>query len=242
MGRALALLRFYLRGHGAADFPVAALLLPAALSGTFALLLRADVTPFAFSVCALSLTLAMVTIPLLGELGYLLRADSSSDWVEAQPITPREVRTARALHLVCALVVLTLGSLLPAALFAPSAMGFAARAGLVLSGLGLATVLTSLLLLAQAILGGRAESLFIPAANAPRVRRHRRNRARLAERATHRPARRDRTRQCTRVVLTGLVCGAPRTVRGGERSWMRGSPLDSRPRRSCWFSSCRARR
>jgi hypothetical protein len=161
MGRALALLRFYLGGHGASQLPVAAVLLPAALSGTLALLIRSDLTPFAFAVCAFSLMVALVAIPLLGELGYLLRADASAEWVEALPLAPRDVRTARALHLVVALGLLALGSLAPAALFAPSELGVLGRIGLVLGGLGLATVLTALLLSAQALLGGRAEPVFI---------------------------------------------------------------------------------
>ena len=103
MSRTLATLRFFLASHGKADLPFAALLIPISLSGVLALIIRDHVTPFAFSLCALTLSAALVAIPLLGELGYLLRADPSSEWIEAQPIKPRELRAARTLHLLITL-------------------------------------------------------------------------------------------------------------------------------------------
>jgi len=131
------------------------------LSGAFALLLRDSVTPFAFTLCTLSLSGALVAIPLLGELGYLLRADPSSEWIGAQPATARELRSARALHLLITLAVLTILPLLPVAALAPPAMGLVERLLLLGSGLSLSATLGALLLLIQALLGGRAEAIFV---------------------------------------------------------------------------------
>ncbi len=161
MSRTLSILRFFLSAHGSADLPIAALLIPISLSGAFALLLSSEVTPFAFALCTLSLSAALVAIPLLGELGYLLRADPSSEWIEAQPATARELRAARALHLLITLSVLTILPLLPVALFAPDAMSLLERAYLLLGGLSLSATLAAILLLIQALLGGRAESIFV---------------------------------------------------------------------------------
>ncbi|MFT5287397.1 MAG: hypothetical protein ACI8TQ_003582 [Planctomycetota bacterium] len=161
MSRTLATLRFFLASHGKVDLPFAALLIPISLSGVLALIIRDQVTPFAFSVCALSLSAALVAIPLLGELGYLLRADPSSEWIEAQPIKPRELRAARTLHLLITLFGLTALPLIPVALLTPTAMGAFASIQLIMGALCLSATLAAILLLIQALLGGRAESVFV---------------------------------------------------------------------------------
>ncbi len=161
MRRSLVLLRSYLAGREASDSYLAALLLPAVSSSAFALLVRDELTSFAYALVFLTLATPFVAIPLLGELGYLLRRDTSFEWVGALPLTEREIRAARALHLVAALCVLVSGPLLPAALLAPADMGIVQRLVLVVSGFGLALVLAALLLLLQGLLAGRAESLFV---------------------------------------------------------------------------------
>ena len=161
MSRTLTLLRFFLSSHSKADLPIAALLIPISLSGAFALLLRDGVTPFAYSVSTLSLSAALVAIPLLGELAYLLRADASSEWIEAQPAAAHEIRAARALHLLVTLSILTILPLLPVALFAPSEMTILDRVLFLGAGLSLSATLAAVLLLIQALLSGRAESIFV---------------------------------------------------------------------------------
>ena len=161
MARTLKALRFFLSSHGQAELPFAALLIPISLSAVLALILRDQVTPFAFTLCTLSLSAALVAIPLLGDLGYLLRADPSAEWIEAQPIKPHELRAARTLHLLITLFALTALPLIPVALLTPAAMGIADSLQLILSGLYLSTTLAALLLLIQALLGGRAESIFV---------------------------------------------------------------------------------
>lgn len=160
MRRTLILARTFLAGRASADAPVAALLLPAALSAVFAGLVRTEVSGFAYALACLTLTALFVAIPLLGELSGLLRRDPCAEWVGALPVSDRELAAARALELVVALAALAAAPLLPAALLAPD-FSLAARAGLAVSGLGVALLLAALLLVAQALLAGRAEGLFV---------------------------------------------------------------------------------
>ncbi len=158
--RILALLRARLSSaqQGAA-IPVAALLMQATVAGVLCGLVADLLPPYAFGLFALAVSAALVALPLLGELGYLLRADEAGDWVEALPARPFELKAARTLHLLIALAVLSLGSLLPAALLPGAPLGLAARLALPALGLLQALVLASGLLALQAALGGRAQGL-----------------------------------------------------------------------------------
>ena len=160
--RVLVLLRARLASKGpGGGLPVAAWLSQALLAGVVCGLVRDSVPPFAYALVALSVCGALVAIPLLGELGYLLRADPASAWVTALPVTALELKLARTLHVLVALAVLALGSLVPAAVLAPGEFGLFGRLGLFLDGLGMVFALASVLLLAQSVLGGRAESLLV---------------------------------------------------------------------------------
>ena len=65
---------------------------------------------------ALSISGALVALPLLGDLAPLLVADETGDWIRAQPIKPFELHLARTAHVAISLCVLALGALVPAAL------------------------------------------------------------------------------------------------------------------------------
>jgi hypothetical protein len=160
--RILILLRSRLAAYaGPERAPIAALLLPALASAVMCGLVRSDLPPFAYGLVALTLSGALVAIPLLGELARLLVADEAGEWVRTLPVTERELRVARTLHLVLALFTLALGSLLPAAVLAPSGTGLGGRALLVAGGLEQALALAALLLLIQAVLRGRAQPLLV---------------------------------------------------------------------------------
>jgi hypothetical protein len=124
-------------------------------------LVRQELPPFAYALFALSISAALIALPLLGEFGALLRADPAREWVETLPVTKFELRAARTLLLFSLMAVLALAALLPAALLAPTEMGALARAGLVAAGLGQALFLAALLLAAQSALGERAEALLV---------------------------------------------------------------------------------
>lgn len=156
------LLRARLASKGAdAVFPVTTLLTHGLVASVLCGLVRGGLPAYAYALVALSLTGALIAIPLLGELGYLLRADAAAAWVSTLPVRPLELRLARTAHLLVGLGVLALATLLPAAVLAPSGFDLVARAGLVFSGLGLALLASAFLLCVQSVLGGRAESILL---------------------------------------------------------------------------------
>lgn len=162
LGRVAALLRARLSGRGDHSvLPVGALMVEVAFGAALADIGREVLPPYAYALFLLALGAALVAIPLLGELGYLLRHDPAAEWVEALPVTPADLRAARTLHLFLALAILSLGALVPAALLAPAQMDLAARLALVAAGLGQALVVAAVLLGLQALLGGRAESVLV---------------------------------------------------------------------------------
>lgn len=158
--RVLALLRARLGAHsGPGGAPVAALLVPTAISALMCGLLRSELPPFAYGIFAFTIAAGMVAIPLLGELGYLLRSDEAADWVSALPAHPRELTAARVLHLLLLLMVLGSATLVPAAVLLPGGVG--AKLVLFASGSCMVLCLAATLLLVQRILGGRAEALLV---------------------------------------------------------------------------------
>jgi hypothetical protein len=160
--RILLLLRARLSGAGAdAGVPWATILSHALIAAALCGLVAEGLPPFAYGVFALSLSAALIAIPLLGDLAPLLEADEAADWLASLPARPVERRIARSLHALLTLWVLALGSLLPAAALAPSAADLAPRLALPALGLGLAALLAAALLLARAVLGGRAETLLV---------------------------------------------------------------------------------
>jgi hypothetical protein len=159
MHRVLALLRARWKAEAAGGAPIAPLLTHAALSALLCGLVRDELDTWGYALCALSFSAALAAIPLLGELGAVLRRDPAEAWVEAQPITRRDVAWARAIHVLALLFALAAASLLPAALMLHG--GLATRAALFGIGFAQVTCLAAVLLFAQAWLGGRAESLLV---------------------------------------------------------------------------------
>jgi hypothetical protein len=143
-----------------AGLPIAALLMQAFVAATLCGLVRGALPPFAYALFALCVHAALVAIPLLGELGDLLVRDEADDWVRALPVTAADVKLARLAHLFLALVVLSLGSLVPAAALGVG-LGALERLWIVVGGLGQALVLAAMLLLLLVTLGRRAQALLV---------------------------------------------------------------------------------
>ncbi|MBL8860993.1 MAG: hypothetical protein JNK02_03195 [Planctomycetes bacterium] len=157
--RILALARAGFAHHLAGGaFPVAPLVVHGSVGAVGALLVRDDLGPFAYALVTLSVTAALVALPLLGDLAPLLRADPADEWLAAQPTTGRELRLARSLVAIAVVAGLAAASLLPAALFAPEGWSLADRIALFAAGVGLALTVAAGLLALLATLGGRAES------------------------------------------------------------------------------------
>jgi len=141
--------------------PVAPLVVHGAVGALAALLVRDSLGPFSFALALLSLTAALVALPLLGDLAPLLRADPAEEWIATQPVTRREIRLARSLVAIAVVAGLAASSLLPAAIFAPHDWSLLDRAVFVGAGLGLALTLAAGLLATLSVLGGRAESALV---------------------------------------------------------------------------------
>ena len=160
--RVLVLLRARLSAQRAeARLPVAALFVHAALTAVLCLLVRDVTPPFAYGVVALSVSAALVSLPLLGELAGLLAVDEAGDWARALPARPHELHLARVLHLLTLLAVLSAGSLLPAAALAPAELGLAGRLALIAAGLAQALSIAAALLVLRSLIGGRAQPLLV---------------------------------------------------------------------------------
>ena len=161
VGRIRALLAARLSAAGPGGTPIAAVFLLAVVVGALCAMVSDHLPPFAYGVLSISLACALVAIPLLGELGHLLRADEAGEWSGALPLRPHELEIARTLHLLIVLGMLTAGALLPAVLFAPEETDWVARLAIPLLGTGLAGCFAATLLALQALFGGRAEALLI---------------------------------------------------------------------------------
>lgn len=161
LGRIRILLRARLASGAGSSSPVAALLAQALIASFFCALVNDALGPFAYGLFSLTLTCALVAIPLIGELGWILRRDPAEEWVGALPALAFERRVARTLHLALVLWVLALGSLVPAAIFVPDTTHVLPRLMLPVLGLGLVTLLAALLLLVQNLLGERAEGILV---------------------------------------------------------------------------------
>ena len=159
--RVLALLRAYLSSGPRGGLPVATWFGHAVLATFFCALVEDLLPPFAYGVFALTLTCALLAIPLLGELGWLLRRDPAEDWAGTLPVRPIERRLARTLHLLCLLGALALASLLPATVLLPEATTLAARLLFPFLGLGLALFVAAVLLTLQGLFAERFEGLLV---------------------------------------------------------------------------------
>ena len=160
--RVLALLRARLSGSDrGTSLPIAPLLMHGMVAAVLCGLVRSEIPPFAYGVAALTLTGSLVAIPLLGELAHVLRADDASEWVEALPVTRRDLALARTLHLLITLAWLSSGSLLPAVVLLPPWSNVAGRLFLLAGGLTLVLAIGAALLVVQSALRGRAQALLV---------------------------------------------------------------------------------
>jgi hypothetical protein len=146
-------------GRGA--WPVAPLIMHGSIAAVLCGLARGELQPFGYALFALSVSMALIAIPLLGEFGVLLRSDPVADWIEAQPIRRVELRLGRTLVAMLLLAALVLSAMLPAALLAPSEMEWSVRLGLIAVGAIQAVVLLAAILCLQSVLGQRAEGLLV---------------------------------------------------------------------------------
>lgn len=142
-------------------WPVAPLVVHGSIAAVFALLVRDELPPYGYAVFMLSIAMALVALPLLGDFASLLRADASREWIEAQPIRAFELRLARTLLALLLIGALAASALLPIALFAPSGVGVGARIMLFAAGTAQALTVAALLLGLQSVLGRRAEALLV---------------------------------------------------------------------------------
>lgn len=142
-------------------WPVGPLVLHGSLAALLCGLVRDALPPYAYALLALALAGATLALPLLGEFGWLLRADPAAEWIEAQPVRRSELRVARIGVVLTLVAALSLGTLVPAALVAPDAMGLVARLALVAAGLAQALVVVAVLLGVQSLFGARVEALLV---------------------------------------------------------------------------------
>jgi hypothetical protein len=131
------------------------------IAAALALLVRDVLPPYAYAVVMLSLALGLLALPLLGDFGFLLRADSAREWVEALPVRASELRIARTLLLLLLVMALAASALVPIALFAPHDVGVIGRFELFCAGVGQAMFVAAALLGLQSLLGSRAEAVLV---------------------------------------------------------------------------------
>lgn len=143
------------------QWPAGPLLIHGSLAALLCGLVRDALPPFGYASLALALSAATLALPLLGELGWILRADASAEWIESQPVKRAELRVARILLIATMLAVLTTASVVPAALLAPGSMDVGARVALVGAALAQSLVVAAALLGLQALTGERAEALLV---------------------------------------------------------------------------------
>lgn len=149
--RTLALLRAHLGVWSSIGLPVMTVAIHALVTLVLCALIGERVGPFTYALFAYSLGAALVAVPLVGELGFLLRADEASDWLDALPARAIERRIAKAAGVQLAVGGLALGSLIPAALFLPDA-DLVARVVFVLCGLAAVQAAAAVLLALQGLL------------------------------------------------------------------------------------------
>ena len=143
-----------------AGWPIPALLLQALVGTLFALLVRDALPPFPYAYFMLALNALLLAIPLVGELGGMLRRDEGGDWIKSLPLARLELSLARTLHVLVLLFALSLAALVPASLLAPSSFG-SARFLLPLLGLGLMSLGAAFLLWIERALATRSPALFL---------------------------------------------------------------------------------
>jgi hypothetical protein len=153
-----ALLSGTFGGGSGERLPLAPLVFLATLAGLVAGLVRGELGPFSTALVGLCMALALGTLPLLGELAPLLRADPAADWVGALPLRPREVRISRTLALAWVAGGIACAVVLPFALLARD-LGVLERVALLGLAVLQAWTVAAALLWVQKLLGERGEAL-----------------------------------------------------------------------------------
>ncbi|MFN9785296.1 MAG: hypothetical protein ACK57N_01845 [Planctomycetia bacterium] len=143
------------------EWPVAPLVAQGSFAALLAWLARDGMGAWPWAACALSLSLALVALPLLGEFAPVVADDPAREWLEAQPARPIEVRVARALAVATLVWIVAAAALLPLALLAPPSMDVLDRCALFGAGLAQATFLAASLLAVHAWLGARAHGALV---------------------------------------------------------------------------------
>ncbi|MGB0330397.1 MAG: hypothetical protein ACPGPE_01110, partial [Planctomycetota bacterium] len=162
MNRLTSLVRAQLSGEVLGErTPVAALAMQVVISALLCAVVRGEVGGYGYAIFALCLPLALTTVPLLGELAPLLRADPASEWVGALPVTPRDLRLSRVVTLLLIMGALAAASLVPAALLAPDTIGLAERPLLVVMGVLQTWTVAAGLLLLQVALGRGGDTFMV---------------------------------------------------------------------------------
>jgi hypothetical protein len=162
LNRLTSLVRAQLSGEVLGErTPVAALAMQVVISGLLCAVVRGEVGGFGYAVFALSLPLALTTVPLLGELAPLLRADPATEWVGALPVTPRDLRLSRVMTLLLIMGALAAASLIPAALLAPDTISLVERPLLVVMGVLQTWTVAAGLLLLQVALGRGGDTVMV---------------------------------------------------------------------------------
>lgn len=151
LSRTLALLRAHLGVWSSIGLPIMTTAVHALVALVLCALIGERVGPFAYALFAYSLAAALVAVPLVGELGFLLRADEASDWLDALPARAAERRIAKAGGVQLAVTGLALGSLVPAAFFLPAA-DTVTRVVFVLCGIAAVQSAAAVLLALQGLL------------------------------------------------------------------------------------------
>lgn len=142
-------------------WPVPALAFHAGLAALLSLLLREALPPYPYALCALAVGCLLLALPLLSDLGAILRQDEGVEWAAALPALAREHTLARALHLLAWLAAFVLAWFVPWAALAPPGTGAAARLALPALGFALVLALATLLIWAQQLLLARAQGAFV---------------------------------------------------------------------------------
>lgn len=142
-------------------WPIPALVFLASLGSALALLVRDALPAFPYALFALGVGALLLALPLLSDLGALLRHDEGAEWIGALPALAAERTLARLLHLLILLGALVLAWILPWAVFAPDDLGLGSRIALPLQGFALILFLGTLLVWAQQLFLARLEGAFV---------------------------------------------------------------------------------
>jgi|688.fasta_scaffold01623_24 hypothetical protein len=141
-------------------WPVAPLLVHGAISALLCALVSTLLVPQAYLIFALGLSAALLLLALMGDYAPLFAEDEALEWIETQPVSQLERRSARLALMLSLVGLLSLASLLPAAALLPDG-DWRGRTQLVGLGLGQALLLSAGVLALTNGLQGKARALLL---------------------------------------------------------------------------------